>query len=170
MNAWTADTRNSTRRDWRWAKMKDEYIKWPQDRAELDENEFGSRASHTSAYEISCDSDIIQFLDDQSIKETCNRLEKYSEDKLAPYDDITGEMIQLQPIKWNPIRVETLNSTSWYAEIPPTSNGFRALMIEVTFQGPDDKSGLTFTTEVMITPDVRPFKRCKGEACYSFLI
>ena len=62
-------------------------------------------------------------------------LEQYSKEKLVPYDDITGEMIQFQPIKWNQVRVETLNATTWYAEIPPTSNGFRALMIEVTYPG-----------------------------------
>ena len=150
--------------------MRDEYIDWSQEDAELVEHTLGTHAGHTSADEMSCDSDIIRFLDDKTLQDTCKGLEKYSEVKLEPYADITGEMIEFQPIKWKQIRVETLNATSWYAEIPPTSNGFRALMIEVTFQGPDDKSGLTFTTEVMITPDVRPFKRCKGEACYSFLI
>ena len=150
--------------------MRDEYIDWSQEGAELVEHTLGTHAGHTSADEISCDSDIIRFLDDKTLQDTCKGLEKYSKVKLEPYADITGEMIEFQPIKWKQIRVETLSATSWYAEIPPTSNGFRALMIEVTFQGPDDKSGLTFTTEVMITPDERPFKRCKGEACYSFLI
>ena len=29
INAWTADTKNSTRRDWRWAKLNNDYVEWP---------------------------------------------------------------------------------------------------------------------------------------------
>ena len=68
------------------------------------------------------------------------------------------------------MRVETINDRTWRAVIPPSFAGFRALMIEASFSGVDDRSKLTFTTEVMITPDSRPFDTCSGEQCYSFLI
>ena len=29
INGWTADTRNSTRRDFRWARLKNEAVDWP---------------------------------------------------------------------------------------------------------------------------------------------
>ena len=29
VNGWTADTLNTTRRDWRWAKLKTEAVEWP---------------------------------------------------------------------------------------------------------------------------------------------
>lgn len=29
VNAWTADTKNSTRRDWRWVKLNNDYVEWP---------------------------------------------------------------------------------------------------------------------------------------------
>ena len=29
VNGWTADTKNSTRRDWRWAKLNNDYVEWP---------------------------------------------------------------------------------------------------------------------------------------------
>ena len=71
--------------------MRDEYIDWSQEDAEL--IELGTHAGHTSADEISCDSDIIRFLDDKTLQDTCKGLEKYSEVKLEPYADITGEMM-----------------------------------------------------------------------------
>ena len=161
--------------------MKNEYIDWSQDEAqvapqvalEVDRKSTGSEATGNGpAHGISCDDDplLLEFINDKTHKIKCERMKNSASQKLSTYDDITAEMIEFQPIKWNQVRVETLNSTTWYAEIPPTSNGFRALMIEVTYQGPDDFSGMTFTTEVMITPDVRPFTRCKDAGCYSFLI
>ena len=29
ITAWTADTKNTTRRDWRWAKLNNDYVEWP---------------------------------------------------------------------------------------------------------------------------------------------
>ena len=87
--------------------------------------------------------------------------------------DVSPEDIEFQPIKWNQVRVETLsghNGTAWRTEIPPSAGGFRALMIELSFAGPDDKSKLTFTTEVMITPEERPFEKCHGDGCYGYLV
>ena len=38
------------------------------------------------------------------------------------------------------MRVETINDRTWRAVVPPSYDGFRALMIEVSFSGPDDRS------------------------------
>ena len=65
--------------------------------------------------------------------------------------------------------VSNLTTKIWRSQ-KLSMNGFRALMIEASFSGVDDRSKLTFTTEVMITPDSRPFDKCTGEECYSFLI
>jgi hypothetical protein len=43
-------------------------------------------------------------------------------------------------------------------------------MIEAAFQGIDNRALLTFSTEVMITPDMRPFDACQGEECYGYLL
>ena len=99
------------------------------------------------------------------------------------------------------MRVETINDRTWKAVVPPSYDGFRAVMIEVSFSGPDDRSKvntvskilhekvllpnlfpnyvflninvtfqLTFTSEVMITPDSRPFEKCTGTGCYGYLV
>ena len=53
---------------------------------------------------------------------------------------IEESAIEAQLIKWNQVRVETINDRTWRAVVPPSYDGFRALMIEVSFSGPDDRS------------------------------
>ena len=50
------------------------------------------------------------------------------------------EAIEGQLIKWNQVRVETINDRTWRAVVPPSYDGFRGLFIEVSFSGPDDRS------------------------------
>ena len=122
INAWTGDTMNTTRRDWRWAKMKTESVNQPSNSPE-DQN-----------------------------------------------NDLNKNDIELQPIIWNQFSVETLNSTAWEVSINPAADVYRGIFIEVSFQGSDEKSKLTFTTEISITPDTRPFPQCRGEECYGYLL
>merc|ERR1719262_64291 len=123
INGWTADTRNSTRRDFRWARLKNEAVDWPTN-------------DHSKA-----------------------------SGKRVDDADIT-----LQPIKWNRLSAFPEDEMEWMVSVPASYDGFRALMIEVSFPGPDDKSKLTFTTEIMITPDSRPFEPCSGMDCLSYLL
>ena len=39
INAWTGDTMNTTRRDWRWARMKTESVNWPSNSPEDQKND-----------------------------------------------------------------------------------------------------------------------------------
>ena len=89
---------------------------------------------------------------------------------LAAQYDISGEDLEFQPIKWNRVIVQPVGDKQWQVSIPPSYSGFRALLMEVSFAGSDDKSMLTFTTEVMITPDSRPFPPCAGAGCYSYML
>jgi PhoPQ-activated pathogenicity-related protein len=126
INGWTADSRNKTRRDFRWAQLKPEAVDWP------------SNSPSQNGY-----------------------------------DGISGSDVIFQPIKWNRVMVQPSNERKWTVSIPPSESGFRALMVELSFQGTDDKSKLTFTTEVMITPDERPFPSCfDGEVnnCFGYLL
>ena len=50
------------------------------------------------------------------------------------------DAIEGQLIKWNQVRVETINDRTWRAVVPPSYDGFRGLFIEVSFSGPDDRS------------------------------
>ena len=85
-------------------------------------------------------------------------------------NDLTKKDIELQPIKWNQFSVETLNSTAWEVSINPAADVYRGIFIEVSYQGSDEKSKLTFTTEISITPDTRPFPQCQGEDCFGYLL
>jgi len=120
INGWIADSRNYTRRDFRWAQIEPEKVKWPTDN---DDN------------------------------------------KQEPSEDD----IKFQPIKWNKIIAETESKNSFVISVPAAVEGFRALMAEISFVGADSRSLLTFTTEVMITPDSRPFEMCEGD-CISHLV
>ena len=88
-------------------------------------------------------------------------------DSISPY---WRDKVQIQPIKWHNVRVDTLNQTTWMLDVPPSYNGFRGGFIEVSFQGPDDRSKLTMTTEIQISPDMRPFPKCHGEECIGYLL
>jgi len=115
------------RRDFRWAKVKNEAVDWP--------------------------------TNDESETRT---LSGYSVD---------DEDIEFQPIKWDQVIVAPSGDHKWHVSIPPSHAGFRAVFIEISFPGSDNFSKLTFTTEVIITPDSRPFPPCTpGDQCYGFLL
>jgi len=161
VNGWTADTLNTTRRDFRWAKLKNNAVDWPTNQ---ETTKFTSNlVEDTSEY-------LWKIFDEEYNRDI--ELEKEIL-KNVERGDVQPEDIEFQPIKWNQIRVENVigyNGTAWRTEVPPSHAGFRALMIELSFAGPDDRSKLTFTTEVMITPEKRPFEKCHGEGCYGYLI
>ena len=75
----------------------------------------------------------------------------------------------LQPIKWVNYRVDHLGENTFEIQVPSSAIGFRAAFIEFSFAAPDE-SMLTVTTEVMISPEERPFEKCSREGCYSYLI
>merc|ERR1712021_214618 len=114
-------------------------------------------------------SDVLKLLDVE-FKRVADNIEEYVDHVRDTYAESVKDesAIEGQLIKWNQVRVETINDRTWRAVVPPSYDGFRALMIEVSFSGPDDRSKLTFTSEVMITPDSRPFEKCHGTECYGY--
>ena len=133
VKGWTADTMDKKRRDWRWLKLKDEYINPVQNLSAI------------------------------------RSPEKLSEDQLIEEYEIDPNSVTLQPIKWVDYRVEHLGQNTFEIQIPSSAIGFRAGFIEFSFAAPDE-SMFTVTTEVMISPDERPFEKCSGESCYGYLI
>ena len=182
VTGWTADTQNTTRRDWRWAKTKNEAVNWP-----TNSNKTGTRKPNNINTQFLKASGRDVIAENEYLNEIRSEIEFGN--------DLDPDDLEFQPIKWNQVRVETLigfNGTAWRVEVPPSHgdfkvnqygisfyiveleltlvSGFRAVMIEMSFVGPDDKSDLTFTTEVMITPEKRPFPQCQGHQCYGYLI
>ena len=92
-----------------------------------------------------------------------------SEDQLIEEYEIDPESVTLQPIKWVDYRVEHLGQNTFEIRIPSSATGFRAAFIEFSFSAPDE-SMFTVTTEVMISPEERPYEKCSGETCYGYLI
>ena len=91
--------------------------------------------------------------------------------KLPSTYRVEEEDLEFQPIKWNDVIVTPSGDHEWHVSIPPSYAGFRAIFVELSFEGSDNFSKLTLTTEVMITPDSRPFPPCAGgDECYSFLL
>ena len=66
--------------------------------------------------------------------------QRYDIQNQAKIIKMVQEAIEGQLIKWNQVRVETINDRTWRAVVPPSYDGFRALFIEVSFSGPDDRS------------------------------
>jgi len=162
VNGWIADTDNSTRRDWRWARVKTDKVDWPTN-SKSDNFEAEPTLSNMESLIYSDIKEIVGNEYDFSSMEN----ERALKDSVSPY---WRDMVQIQPIKWHNVRVETLNETTWMLDVPPSYNGFRGGFIEVSFQGPDDRSKLTMTTEIQITPDIRPFPKCHGEECIGYLL
>ena len=166
VNAWVADTDNSTRRDWRWARIQTDKVKWPTNdiTSTLALNYSGNFGKSSGYF------DELTELTGKSADMTEIDQLKSHVDNLKSQNPRWGEEIQFQPVLWKNIRVETVNSTVWTVEIPPSYDGFRGVFIEVSFPGADDRSKLTFTTELMITPDTRPFPPCSGDGCIGYLL
>ena len=53
---------------------------------------------------------------------------------------ITEEDLEFQPIKWNRIVAWSDEEGKFSVSIPKSESGFRAVMIEVSYPGPDDRS------------------------------
>ena len=162
VNGWIADTDNSTRRDWRWARVKTDKVDWP---TNSNSDNFEAEPTLTNMESLIY-SDIKEIVGDEYDFSSMEN-ERALKDSVSPY---WRDMVQIQPIKWHNVRVETLNETTWMLDVPPSYNGFRGGFIEVSFQGPDDRSKLTMTTEIQITPDIRPFPKCHGEECIGYLL
>ncbi|CBY10209.1 unnamed protein product [Oikopleura dioica] len=156
INAWWADTLNSTRRDFRWARVKQDRVDWPTNSKE---------DSKTLAR-----TEQIPELADLFAKMSIN-FEQDLEEAVEPYR-VSKEDIEFQPIVWHRAMVQPVFNevNTFYYEIQQPADGFRAVMLEAAFQGIDNRALLTFSTEVMITPDMRPFDACQGDECYGYLL
>ena len=162
VNAWVADTDNSTRRDWRWARIRTDKVDWPTN--DITSN-YITNSSYTSTDSYNDELTELMGSDSEEIRNLKKRTES-----LKSANPRWGEEIQFQPVLWKNVRVETVNETIWNVEVPPSYDGFRGVFIEASFPGADDRSKLTFTTELMITPDIRPFPPCSKEECIGYLL
>ena len=115
VNGWIADTDNSTRRDWRWARVKTDQVDWPTNSKPVD---LEAEPTFTNMESLIY-SDIREIVGDE-YDFSSEENERALKDSVNPY---WRDMVQIQPIKWHNVRVETLNETTWMLNVPPSYNG-----------------------------------------------
>ena len=77
VNGWTADTKNSTRRDWRWAKLNNDYVEWPT----------GHEMASESSTRVSLDASEILHLLGAEFEKAAADIENYVDNVRDTYAD-----------------------------------------------------------------------------------